>query len=108
MEMQGGGEQRDVLPGGGADRADKAALRPDMGGDAGEMEGVRAFRREHCRSLTHALPTYTAPILHSPTTMPSIRADQIRSDHKLRFYFYHKNYLAAHKINTPELRRIQS
>lgn len=53
------------MPGGRADGADQGSLSPNMGGDAGEMEGVRALGSEHSRSLIprlHALSTYTAPI----------------------------------------------
>lgn len=45
------GEERNVFPGGVADRADEASMLPDMGGDAWKMKGMATFRRVNGRPL---------------------------------------------------------
>lgn len=80
--MEGGGEKRDLVPGVRADGADEAALSPNMEGDAGEMEGMRALGCEDCRSLAprpHALSTYATSILHLVNIHPpSINPSSVR------------------------------
>lgn len=57
-------EERNVFPGGVADRADEASVLPDMRGDAREMEGVATLRRVNgrplpCLDAAQAYPTAT-------------------------------------------------
>lgn len=62
---QRGGEQRDLVPGGGAHRADQGGVGADVGRDAGEVEDVGALRREHSSPLISAArkatSTYATP-----------------------------------------------
>lgn len=64
-------EERNVFPGGVADRADEASVLPDMRGDAREMEGVATLRRVNgrplpCLDAAQAYPTATLQKNHQP------------------------------------------